>query len=147
MREIKLTTDDETNVREARNTAVYRRNRYTQDPSEETANGMKTALDAYVAIMDRLILGTETPKVTIKKKRVAYYTNDAFLTDTVMGQRYELARVTENEAGYEVAGTYRTLEAAKQSADTQNAANGLDNNAVMEIVASSMRMGSVTQGA
>lgn len=75
------------------------------------------------------------------KPRTAYYTNESFETEGVTGREFILACITENEPGYLVAGHFSTLERAQEVARKYNALNGLNEDAVADIVASSMRLG------
>lgn len=75
-------------------------------------------------------------------KRVAYYTNESFYNSDQRG--FVVAKVTENEAGYEETfGLHKTVEAAEYTANKLNQQNGLLREDVLDIVASSMRLGRV----
>ncbi|AMQ67058.1 hypothetical protein SEA_CRACKLEWINK_123 [Mycobacterium phage Cracklewink] len=74
--------------------------------------------------------------------RVCYYTNESFYNRDQRG--YEVAKVTENEAGYVPCfGLYPTPDAALAAADQMNAPLGLTRDDVLAIVASSMAQGPV----
>lgn len=75
--------------------------------------------------------------------RIAYYTNESFY-DREMGM-YFIAKVTENEAGYERSslGLFAGVDAARIEADRLNDNMGHTRDDVLDIVASSMRQGSV----
>ena len=77
------------------------------------------------------------------KQRTAYVSNESFETEGVTGREFILARITENEPGYLVAGHFSTLERAQEVARQRNALNDLNEDAVADIVASSMRAGKV----
>ena len=77
------------------------------------------------------------------KKRVVFYTNDSFAEDTKHGTIYNVARVTEDEPGYEVAGGYSTQEAATENARRMNVIKGNSEQDVLDVVASSMSAGKV----
>jgi hypothetical protein len=74
--------------------------------------------------------------------RVCYYTNESFYDRPQQG--YFVAKVTENEAGYvQTEGLHKTSADATLVAERYNAALNLSRDDVLEIVASSMRQGSV----
>ena len=77
------------------------------------------------------------------KQRTAHVSNESFETEGVTGREFILARITENEPGYLVAGYFSTLERAQEVARQRNALNDLNEDAVADIVASSMRAGKV----
>lgn len=70
--------------------------------------------------------------------RVCYHTNESYFDRD--SQQYTVARITENERGFEPAYSYRELGEAMRVADQQNAALGLSADDVSQIVISSMRL-------
>lgn len=77
------------------------------------------------------------------KKRVVFYTDESFAQDTRHGMIYNVARITEGEPGYEVAGGYSTPEAAAENARRMNVIKGNSEQDVLDVVASSMSAGKV----
>lgn len=75
------------------------------------------------------------------KKRVVFYTDESFAEDTKHGTIYNVARITEGEPGYEVAGGYSTLEAATENARRMNVIKGNTDTDVQEVKISSMAVG------
>lgn len=75
--------------------------------------------------------------------RIAYYTNESFATRIDGVMLYQLAQVTENEAGYTVHTTDCDLWYLQGVADALNTKNGISRDDVLAIVASSMWQGSV----
>ena len=78
-----------------------------------------------------------------KKPRVVFYTDESFAEDSVTGTVYNVARITEDQPGYEVAGGYSTLEAASENARRMNVIKGNSEQDVLDVVASSMSAGKV----
>lgn len=79
------------------------------------------------------------------KPRNAYYSNESFEQDGITGREFVLACVTEGQAGYSVAGHFRTLGRAQEVARQRNVLNGISEADVADIVASSMAAGKVSQ--
>lgn len=76
--------------------------------------------------------------------RKCYYTNDSFAEDDRhLGTVYILACIIENEPGYLVAGKYHDLKRAEEAMRIRNAAAGVSDNDVLDIVASSMRVSNI----
>jgi hypothetical protein len=75
--------------------------------------------------------------------RIAYYTNESYYDASKGG--YVVAEVTENEAGYRtLSGGFSDVMAAKARADELNANVGISWDDVLDIVASSIRQGSIS---
>lgn len=72
-------------------------------------------------------------------KRVVFYTNESFF-DRETGM-YVVARVTEDEAGYEGVRRFTTVAEAQAFADQLNAEKGIDTDTILTVVVSSMRLG------
>lgn len=81
----------------------------------------------------------EEPVSPANERRVVFYTNESFY-EADSGS-YVVAKITEDEAGYEVWARVHTLEAAKLTAAAQNEAIGVDDDVLLTVVASSMRQG------
>ena len=71
-------------------------------------------------------------------KRVVFYTNEGFFD--VSTNQYVVARITENERGYDVYTKHATIEEARLAAETANQTHGLAVEDVLTVVASSMRI-------
>jgi hypothetical protein len=71
--------------------------------------------------------------------RIVYYTNEGFY-DAASDQCI-VAQIVENEAGYGPWSYEPTLEQAKAVAAANNAALGVSDDDVLEVVVSSMRQG------
>ncbi|QSM04724.1 hypothetical protein PROPHIGD54-2_146 [Mycobacterium phage prophiGD54-2] len=74
--------------------------------------------------------------------RICYHTNESYFSRDHQG--YSIAKITENTAGYEpLPGHHRQLSDAVAIADAFNKEQGLTRDDVADILASSMRQGSV----
>jgi hypothetical protein len=74
--------------------------------------------------------------------RVCYWAKESLYDRSQQG--YFVAKVTENEAGYEqTSGLYESSAEAEREAERCNAVLKLSCDDVMDIIASSMRQGSV----
>lgn len=77
------------------------------------------------------------------KKRVVFYTDESFAEDTVTGTVYNVARITEDQPGYEIAGGYSSLDRAQENARRMNVIKGNSEDDVREVKISSMAAGKV----
>ncbi|WP_074292960.1 hypothetical protein [Mycobacteroides abscessus] len=74
--------------------------------------------------------------------RICYHTNESYFSRDHQG--YSVAKITENVAGYEpLPGHHRQLSDAVAIADGLNKEQGLTQDDVSYIVASSMRLGTL----
>jgi hypothetical protein len=72
---------------------------------------------------------------------VVFYTNEGFYE--AESSSYLVARIIENEAGYDIWERYPTIEEARARCAVLNEKVGADQDNVLSVVASSMRMGRV----
>lgn len=73
--------------------------------------------------------------------RVCYQTNESYFSRADQG--YYIAKITEDEAGYEPFGLCRVLGEAVEKVQELNDELGLTHDDVADIVASSMRLGAM----
>lgn len=78
-----------------------------------------------------------------KKPRVVFYTDESFSEDSKTGTVYNVARITEGQPGYEIAGGFSTPERARENARRMNVIKGNTEDDVREVKASSMAAGPV----
>jgi hypothetical protein len=69
---------------------------------------------------------------------VVWYTNEGFYEPAT--KQYVVARVTEDERGYDAWSRHDTIEEARQAADGANRTHGVVGDDILRVVASSMRL-------
>lgn len=93
----------------------------------------------WVADLEEVADGSAPVVSPANAKRVVYYTNEGFF-DPVR-KEYIVARVTEDEAGYDPYAAMPTIEGAKTLVAEMNGELGFDDETVLTVVSSSMRLG------
>ena len=78
-----------------------------------------------------------------KKPRVVFYADESFAEDSVTGTVYNVARITEDQPGYEVACSFSNLPAAQENARRMNVIKGNTEDDVQEVKISSMAAGKI----